>query len=250
MSKENNIKDLKKIAEKLNLNDLTDQIEMLTQIHRPKDFTEENIRMDDMIIQMEYAYNWAKRRCYAKRRKVGAILYKNGRPISSGFNGTKAGYPNNCEKNGSTISGVIHAEKNAIVKLLKAGTDSPKNSTLFVTTANCPNCAEEIILAEISAVYFTEMYRSIAGLEELIKNGISVYHLDMKKISDFDKKTELEELYDYKNFPKDFVTTIYKSKEENNVEDKLNAIRKARDMYENYKDGDFHDKFYDAAFWS
>ena len=97
MSEKNNIKYLKKIAEKLDLSDLTDQIEMLTQIHRPKDFIEENIRMDDMIIQMEYAYSWAKRRCYAKRRKVGAILYKNGRPISSGFNGTKSGYPNNSD---------------------------------------------------------------------------------------------------------------------------------------------------------
>ena len=143
---------------------------------------------------------------------------------------------------------MIHAEKNAIVKLLKAGTDSPKNSTLFVTTANCPNCAEEIILAEISAVYFTEMYRNVVGLEELIKNGISVYHLNMKKVSDFDKKTESEGLYDYKNFPKDFVTTIYKSKEENNVEEKLNAIKRVREIYKDYKDGDFHDKFYDAAF--
>ena len=41
---------------------------------------------------------------------------------------------------------------------------------------------------------------------------------------------------------------IYKSKEENNVEEKLNAIKRAREIYKDYKDGDFHDKFYDAAF--
>lgn len=235
------------LAKKLNLDDYVDQIEMMLRVHRPEDFKEETIRFDDMIIQMESAYSWAKRRSYAVRRKVGAVLYKNGRQISLGFNGTKKGYPNVCEKDGQTIQGVIHAEKNAYVKLLKDGTDSPKNSALFVTTGNCINCAEEVILAESSSVYFTEMYRSISGLEELIKNGISVYHLNMKMIHDYDKETENSGVYDYRGFPKEFCTPIYVSEGHNNVKEKLYAIARLRKLFENYNDGDYHNKFYDAA---
>lgn len=235
------------LAKKLNLDDYVDQIEMMLEIHRPDDFKEEVVRHDDMIIQMESAYSWAKRRSYAVRRKVGAVLYKNARQISLGFNGTKKGYPNVCEKDGQTIQGVIHAEKNAYVKLLKDGTDSPKNSALFVTTGNCIHCAEEVILAESSSVYFTEMYRSISGLEELIKNGISVYHLNMKMINDFDKETEASGEYKYRDFPIDFCTPIYISESNNNVKEKLKAIAKLRELFKNYKDGDYHNKFYDAA---
>lgn len=227
--------------------DLLEEKKAMHQIHRPEDFEEQKIRKEDVVIQMEYAYIWAKRRCYAIRRKVGAILYKDGRPISSGFNGTKRGYPNACEKDGITIQGVIHAEKNAFVKLLKAGTDSPKNSALFVTTANCINCAEEVILAEASSVYFTEMYRSVSGLEELIKNGISVYHVNMKMIEDHDQQTELSGDFAYRDIPDEAITPIYVSTFENDVDQKLESIKKIRAMYFDYIDGDFHKKFYSAG---
>lgn len=229
------------------MTDLIEELDMMYDIHHPSDFKEQKIREDDVVIQMEYAYSWAKRRCYAVRRKVGAILYRDGRAISSGFNGTKRGHPNVCEKDGVTMQGVIHAEKNAYVKLLKEGTDSPKNSALFVTTGNCINCAEEVILAESSSVYFTEMYRSVSGLEELIKNGISIYHVDMKMIEENDKKTEASGDYDYRTLPKNFITTIYEATTENNVSDKLKSIKKLRDLFESYEDGKYHKKFYDAA---
>ncbi len=238
---------IKKRMIELGLEDLIEEIDVLSKLKRRENFIEEDHRYDDMIIQMEYAYSWAKRRCHAERRKVGAVLYKNGRPISSGFNGTKPGYPNACEKNGRTISGVIHAEKNAIVKLSKENTDSPTNSSLFVTTGTCIHCAEEVILSDISSVYFTEMYRSIDGLEELIKNGVSVYHLDMKKISDFDKETEEKGFYNYKEFPKDFYTEIYVSTKDLNVISKIEGIKKLRDIFKEYQDGKYHNKFYDAA---
>lgn len=240
-------KECLEFLEKNNMTDLNEHLDMMHEIHHPEDFEEQDIRDDDVVIQMEYAYSWAKRRSHAVRRKVGSVLYKHGRPISSGFNGTKKGYPNLCEKNGSTIQGVIHAEKNAYVKLLKDGTDSPKNSALFVTTANCINCAEEVVLAESSSVYFTEMYRSIDGLEELIKNGISVYHVNIKMVRDHDRETESNGTFDYKSFPDGFITPIYVATSENIVKEKLIAIKKIRDLFSNYYDGLYHDKFYDAA---
>lgn len=220
--------------------------ETMSAIHRRKDFEEVDMRLDDIIIQMEHAYSWTKRRCYAKRRKVGAIIFKNGRAISSGFNGTPPNHPNICEKDNVTLSKVIHAEENALFKLFEKGSESPTNSSVFVTTAPCPSCAKYLSLAKISSVYFTELYRDVSGLETLIKEGISVYHVDLKKVHDFDKETELKKEFDYQNFPKDFLTTIYKSTEINNTDAKIEAILKIRDFFSTYEDGKYHKKYYDT----
>ena len=237
--------------EKNAIQDSFDDLELLresmTKIHRHKNFKEELIRKEDSIIHMENAYAWAKRRCYAQRRKVGAILVKGNRPISSGFNGTKSGHPNICEKDGVTIKGVTHAEKNALFKLMEENTDSPNNSTIFVTTAPCENCAEDLLLAKVSAVYFTEMYRNISGIEELIKNGVSVYHINLKLVEEFDKKTAMSGEHNYNNLPDDFLTTIYKSTKENDVDQKIESIHKLRELFKSYKDGLYHSKFYNVA---
>lgn len=208
---------------------------------------DDDIRSDDVIIHMENAYAWAKRRCYAQRRRVGAVIVKGNRTISSGFNGTKAGYPNICEKDGVTLPGVTHAEKNALVKLMESETESPKNSTIFVTTAPCENCAEDLVLAKVSAVYFTEMYRGVEGLETLIKNNISVYHVNMKMIEDFDKEQEDSNEYKYREYPKEFLTPIYQSTENASTEYKINAVKEVRKLFSEYYDGKYHKKFYDVS---
>ena len=45
---------------------------------------------------MEIARIWAKN-SYAKRKKVGAIIVKDGQIISDGYNGTPSGFENECE---------------------------------------------------------------------------------------------------------------------------------------------------------
>lgn len=72
------------------------------------------------------------RHSYAKRKKVGAILVKDGRIISTGYNGTPAGFDNNCEEYGKTKQEVLHAESNAIAKCAKS-TENSECSTLYVT---------------------------------------------------------------------------------------------------------------------
>ena len=213
---------------------------------------EEHIRHDDVIIHMDNAYAWAKRRCYAERRRVGAVIVKGNRPISSGFNGTKSGYPNVCEKDGATLAGVTHAEKNAIFKLMESENESPKNSAIFVTTAPCGDCAEDLVLAKVSAVYFTEMYRGVEGVETLIKNNISVYHVNMKMIEDFDKEQEKSGEFKYREYPKEFLTPIYKSVTPSAVYSdisnyKIESVKEIRKMFEEYHDGKFHQKFYDVS---
>ena len=81
----------------------------------------------------------------AKRLKVGAVIVKEDRIISIGFNGTPVGQSNVCEDNdGNTLPSVVHAESNAIMFAAKNGM-STKNCTLVVTHSPCFECAKMIV---------------------------------------------------------------------------------------------------------
>ena len=60
---------------------------------------------------------WAEN-SYCARRKVGALIVKDKRIISDGYNGTPSGFENVCEdEDGLTKPYVLHAEANAITKM-------------------------------------------------------------------------------------------------------------------------------------
>ena len=113
----------------------------------------------------------------SQRLKVGAVVVKDNRIISIGYNGTPAGWDNICEievigpdntKSLVTKDEVIHAEANAIIKLASA-TESGESSIMFCTHAPCIHCAKLIYGAGIVKVYYAEIYREAAGLEFLKK---------------------------------------------------------------------------------
>jgi dCMP deaminase len=110
----------------------------------------------------------------ANRAKVGAILVKNNRIISIGYNGTPSGFDNTCEdENGITKKEVIHAESNCLMKCA-CSNESTENSTLYVTMSPCFECAKLIIQAKIKNVLYLEEYRDILGIELLKKSNINV----------------------------------------------------------------------------
>jgi dCMP deaminase len=118
----------------------------------------------------------------AKRLQVGAIVVKDDRIISIGYNGTPPGWDNDCEywvEDGDLGSGwktkpeVIHAEANAIAKLAKS-TESGKDSTMFLTHAPCVDCAKQIFTAGINKLYYREQYRSTDGIDFLKKCNVEV----------------------------------------------------------------------------
>ena len=130
----------------------------------------------------------------AKRLQVGAIIVKEDRVISIGYNGMPAGWDNNCEhtlfvldedtqgtdmvnlgytksSNGNwfklvTKPEVIHAEANAIAKLARC-TESGDGSTMFLTHAPCIHCAKQIYTAGIKSVYYRNAYRDTDGINFL-----------------------------------------------------------------------------------
>ena len=120
---------------------------------------------------------------YANRLQVGAILVKDHSIISYGYNGMPYNFPNECETNNITNIEVLHAESNAIAKIAKSPYSS-ENSSIYVTTSPCIECAKLIIQSGITSVYFDNLYRNIDGLKLLIKANIKVFKL-VEKNSNF-----------------------------------------------------------------
>jgi dCMP deaminase len=155
---------------------------------------------------MRTAENYAEQSS-ARRLKVGAILVKDNRIISIGYNGMPEGWDNNCETEtysqfDNTIGNkdavadtypyiddqgnryrlvtkpeVLHAEMNALMKLARSS-ESGEGASIFVTHAPCIDCAKGIYQAGIKEVYYKHVYRSDAGLEFLKKCGIHAIQVE------------------------------------------------------------------------
>jgi dCMP deaminase len=125
----------------------------------------------------------------ATRLKVGAVVVKDNRIISIGYNGMPAGWSNECEYHVSeynevtkswylteetkTKDEVIHAEANAIAKLARDG-ESGSGSTMFCTHAPCVQCAKLIYGAGITKMFYRDSYRDDDGVNFLVKTGVEV----------------------------------------------------------------------------
>ena len=145
----------------------------------------------------------------AVRRQVGAVIVKDNRILSYGYNGMPTGWDNTCEYKdymSSDAGGwldpdeieqrwpfeewsekyesnrryrlvtkdeVLHAESNSIAKV-SGSNESSEDATLFVTTAPCIHCAKMIFQSGIKSVFYRDTYRDEAGIEFLTKGGVSV----------------------------------------------------------------------------
>ena len=118
----------------------------------------------------------------ARRLHVGAIVVKDDRIISIGYNGMPSGWDNNCENivgydtKGPVLKTkpeVLHAETNAIAKLAKS-TESGLGATMFITHAPCLDCAKLIYQSGIGSVLYRNSYRNTDGVTFLEKSGVKI----------------------------------------------------------------------------
>ena len=119
----------------------------------------------------------------AIRLHVGAIVVKDDRIISIGYNGMPSGWDNNCEDelkwpNGeikflTTKPEVLHAETNAIAKLAKSN-ESGLGASMFITHAPCLDCAKLVYQSGINTVYYRNSYRNEDGIHFLEKAGVKI----------------------------------------------------------------------------
>ena len=141
--------------------------------------------MKDKFVQayMEVAKTFANLST-AVRLQVGAIVVKDDRIISIGYNGMPSGWDNVCEyevmgdlgsheKELKTKPEVLHAESNAIAKLAKSP-ESGEGATIFITHSPCIDCAKLIYQSGITTVYYEQDYRSTQGIDFLNKSNIEV----------------------------------------------------------------------------
>ena len=114
----------------------------------------------------------------ATRLKVGAVIVKDNRIISCGYNALPEHIDAPCElPNGQTDSRVRHAEMNALIGLVRSN-QSSIGADLFCTHSCCQACSIDIVDAGIKKVYYRHAYRDSAGIEYLKNNGVDVEHLD------------------------------------------------------------------------
>lgn len=142
-------------------------------------------------IYMELAVNLAKR-SHCIKRHVGAVLTKDTRIISIGYNGPPSG-THNCDeewpqqgcprdsKGGCSLA--IHAEQNAILYAVKNKT-AVEGATLYVTLSPCLACSRIIYSMGISKVIYLNSYAQFKGLafdegvDFLNKFGVSCQHYE------------------------------------------------------------------------
>ena len=133
---------------------------------------------------------------HARRLQVGAVIVKDDRVISMGYNGMPAGWENDCEyeeevivsefatpvtieKTGilKTRPEVLHAETNAIAKLARSN-ESGLGADMFITHAPCMDCAKLIYQSGIGRVYYNINYRDDSRIKFLKQSGIEVIKND------------------------------------------------------------------------
>jgi len=113
------------------------------------------------------------------RRAVGALIVREGRILSTGYNGSPAGlahcYDVGClvGPNGGCIR-TVHAEINAIAFAARVGI-AVHLATLWTTVAPCLACAKLIINSGITEVISIEEYRDSAGRDLLEEARVKCY---------------------------------------------------------------------------
>lgn len=107
------------------------------------------------------------------RARVGAVLTKEGRAISWGYNGAPPGVAHCVHLADSEEPCLVatHAEANAVSFAARQGI-STEGGTLYVERSPCRSCAALIIAAGIERVVYAYPYRDDSGLFLLVEAGV------------------------------------------------------------------------------
>ena len=114
---------------------------------------------DDYFINIALA---VAERSTCDRANVGAVLVRDKRILTTGFNGSPSGLPH-CDSAGHLLVDghcvrTIHAETNAIIQAALHGV-STKDATCYVTHFPCINCTKTLINAGVIRIVYLNDYR-------------------------------------------------------------------------------------------
>lgn len=130
------------------------------------------------IVYLKMAREWSNL-SHCERKKIGALIVKNGMIISDGFNGTPSGFNNCCETDEwITHWYVIHGEANAILKCARHG-QSCDGATIYQTHSPCKNCSKLILQSGIKRLVYSDDYKDSDGVLFLRESGIKVDKIEI-----------------------------------------------------------------------
>ncbi|MDD4316304.1 MAG: cytidine/deoxycytidylate deaminase family protein [Clostridia bacterium] len=142
-------------------------------------------KWDKRFMEMaELVSSWSS--CYQENRQVGAIITRNKRILTTGYNGASSGIVS-CKEKGECMrkklnipSGTrhelcyaVHAEQNAIIQAAKIGV-SVEGAVMYCTHQPCTICAKMIINSGIKRVVFKEGYPDDFSLQLFEEAGVEI----------------------------------------------------------------------------
>lgn len=142
-------------------------------------------KWDHRFMEMaQLVSTWAS--CYQQERKVGAVIVKDKRVMTTGYNGAPSGVKTCVERSEclrkklGIPSGTrhemcyaVHAEQNAIIQAAKLGVNID-GSTLYCTHQPCILCAKMIVNAGIVRVVYHSGYPDDFALDIFEEAGVKV----------------------------------------------------------------------------
>lgn len=147
-----------------------------------------NTKWDERFLKMaEEVATWSS--CFQENRQVGAVIAKNKRILTTGYNGASAGIMS-CKERGECLrrklnipSGTrhevcyaTHAEQNAIIQAAKMGI-SIDGATLYCTHQPCVICSKMIINSGIVRIVYRNGYPDDFSLQLLKEAGVEIEQL-------------------------------------------------------------------------
>lgn len=144
-------------------------------------------KWDGRFMEMaELVAGWSS--CFQENRQVGAVIVKDKRIMTTGYNGAPAGIKS-CKERGECMrrrlnipSGqqgqlcyAIHAEQNAIIQAARMGIDI-KGGTLYCTHQPCAICSKIIVNAGITRIVYKNPYPDDFSLEIINEAGVRLEH--------------------------------------------------------------------------
>jgi dCMP deaminase len=119
------------------------------------------------------------RRSTCNRARVGAIIVKDRRMLTTGYNGSPAGLPHCDDAGHLMVDGhcvrTLHAEQNAIIQAALHGV-GVQGSAIYVTHQPCLTCAKMIINAGIVRVVYAGEYPDENSRSFLAQAGVGLQH--------------------------------------------------------------------------
>ena len=125
-------------------------------INKLKEHSEDRLSWDEYFMSIALLISC---RSPSNRLKVGSVIVKDNRIISSGYNGFPSGCQHISIVRDNHEQNTIHSEQNAISDAARRGT-AVDGSTIYITHYPCINCCKYIISSGIKEIKYNEDYRN------------------------------------------------------------------------------------------